>query len=402
MTSLDTRVTTVVEQTPPIGSLLYLAGYLLKLKLSAETTPPDTPDMYSGEIEVQGDNGDMELAKLRGPRGFPGKAQFPLRRQDEPIVNSAADLPNDLTYTREDIGKYWEIDILNFEGVVVDRECHTWYGDRYRILHMGTVGPPGAMPDIQISSGLLEPQALSPTSPSPYPDKTSFVDTSGNRLQPSWRVNLAIPRGIPGDTKALAQMPDVVVTPISSGQLLACSGTFTPEGLPIWKPMGLEQFSTQYFSVPESAFTWYNGSEPRALIGTFTIPPQPFRYSPIVWGHMGAGGLTLSARPLMIGSEVRLNNDKTGKLLARGIGNSLGEVNVMPHYSTMTNQAAAITPENNYAIVSKGDSATLYVNLRSEGQLGRYEFEPKNAQLFVLVQPLMRGVAIEPFEVTDE
>jgi hypothetical protein len=397
--STDTRVvTSTPEQSPPIGSLLYLASYMLKLKLEAEITPPDTPDMYSGELEIQGDAGDMELAKLRGPRGFAGRAQFPLRRQDQPIVASVEDLPTYLTNTQEDIGKYWEIDILNFEGTVVDRECHTWFGNRWRVLHMGTVGAPGEVPDIQISSDLLPPQKH-PT----YPDTTSFVATSGNRLQPDWRMMLAVPRGIPGIVKPLFEMPDVdiPVTP-EEGTIFACSGTFTPGGAPIWKPMGLEQFSTQYFSVPESAFTPYDGSQTRALIGAFTIPPQPFRYSPIVWGHMGAGGLTLSARPLMIGSEVRLNNATTGKLLSRGIGNSLGEVNIMPHYSTRQNQAAAITPENNYAIVSKNTAATIYVNLRSEGQLGVYHFDPEDAQLFVLVQPLMRGVAIEPFEVSDE
>jgi hypothetical protein len=279
----------------------------------------------------------------------------------------------------------------------VDRECHTWFGNRWRVLHMGTVGPPGKVPDIQLSTALLPPQRH-PT----YPDTTSFVGTSGNRLQPSWRVNLAVPRGIPGEIKPLALMPDVDIDPIEAGQIFACTGRFTPQGASIWGPMGMEQFSTQFFSVPESAFIAYDGSAPRAPIGSFTIPAQPFRYTPIVWGHMGAGGLTLSARPLMIGSEVRLNNPTLGKLLARGIGNSLGEVNVMPHYSTMQNAAAAVTPENNYAIVSKNTAATIHVNLRSEGQLGRYQFNPKNAQLFVLVQPLMRGVAIEPFEVSDE
>jgi hypothetical protein len=395
--STDTRVTEQVEQTPPIGSLLYLASYLLRLKLSAEVTPPDTPDMYSGDLEVQGDAGDMELAKLRGPRGFAGRAQFPLRRQDEPIVNSAEELPTDLTNTTEDIGKYWEIDILNFEGTVVDRECHTWFGNRWRVLHMGTVGAPGEVPDIQISTDLLEPQAA-PT----YPDRTSFVDTSGNRLQPSWRINLAVPRGIPGVVKPLALMPDVDVggpgayTPVA-GDVFACSGSHTSGGADIWKPMGLGQFSTQFFSVPEAAFTAYDGDDQRVLIGSFTIPAQPFRYTPIAWGHLGSGGLHLSARPLMIGVEVRLGDPELGRLVARGLGNALGEVNIMPHYSSSRNQAASITPENNRAIVSEGDTAVINVSLYNEGQLGIYHFEPQSAQLFVLVQPMYRNQRIEPF-----
>jgi hypothetical protein len=392
--STDTRVISQVEQTPPLGSLLYLASYLLKLKLSAEITPPDTPDMYSGDIEVQADAGDMELAKLRGPRGFPGRAQFPLRRQDEPIVASPEDLPTNLTNTVEDIGKYWEIDILNFEGTVVDRECHTWFGNRWRVLHMGTVGAPGEVPDIQISVEQLEPQK-----PTPYPDTTSFVATSGNRLQPDWRFMLPIPRGQPGLVRPVHEMPDVDVetTPPQPGDLLACSGSHTPGGSDIFKPMGMDVFSTQFFSIPQAAFSAYNGDDQFAPIGQFNIPAMPFRYTAIVWGHLGAGGLTLSARPLMIGCQVWLGEMGSGKLISRGIGNSLGEVNIMPHYSTRQTGSAAITPENNRAIVSAGAVGHLTINLWNEGQLGIYHFDPKNAQLFALVIPMWRNQRIEPF-----
>jgi hypothetical protein len=397
--STDTRaVTSTPEQSPPIGSLLYLASYMLKLKLEAEITPPDTPDMYSGDLEVLADAGDMEMAKLRGPRGFPGRAQFPLRRMDQPIVYGPEDLPDNLTNTTEDIGKYWEIDILNFEGTVVDRECHTWFGDRWRVLHMGRVGPPGEVPDIQISEHNIEPQKGST-----YPDTSSFVTTRGSRLQPDWSFELAVPQGIAGDIGPLATMPDVDVgdpgayTPVA-GDVFACSG-YKQSGTPVWKPMGMGRFTPQYFSVPEGAFTAYEGYDQRANIGEFTVPPLPFRYTPVVWGHIGAGGVSLSARPLKIGCEVRMDLPITGELVARGLGNSLGEVNIMPHYSSSRNQAAAITPENRRALVQEGETLTIYVNLWNEGLLGTYDFDPKNAQLFVLALPLYRGVAIEPFSI---
>jgi hypothetical protein len=129
------------------------------------------------------------------------------------------------------------------------------------------------------------------------------------------------------------------------------------------------------------------------------VPPLPFRYTPVVWGHIGAGGVSLSARPLKIGCEVRMDTPVTGELVARGLGNSLGEVNIMPHYSHSRNQAATITAENRRALVQEGETLTIYVNLWNEGLLGTYDFDPKNAQLFVLALPLYRGVAIEPFAI---
>src|SRR5882757_1195235 len=374
---------TETSNPPGAGTIIYLASYLLKLALKAETTPPDTPNLYGADIEVQGDQGDMDLDPLMGPKGFPGKAKFPLRRQDPPpVVNNKNDLPTYLTDREEDIGKYWEIDTI-VDGVVVARKCHVWWGSAYtgggsdtapgfRIIQMGTVGVPGAAPTIAVDCELIDPQVGST-----YPDTTSYMKTDGGRLQPGWRFNLAVPAGIPGTTKPLAEMPDVdIVAPgvPVSGDIFACTGRFDSQGRVIWGPLSPRQFATQFFSVPESAFNAYNGYDQRAPIGTFTIPAMPFRYTPIVWGHLGSGGLHLSANPLMIGCEVWLGDPDTGTQISRGMGNALGEVNIMPHYSMPSAPAKNISATNHIALVEPGVAAVLNFDLWNEGQLGVYAF----------------------------
>lgn len=381
---------------PPIGSIIYLASYLLKLKLSAEKTPIDTPDMYSAKLEVQGDQGDMDRSPLAGPRGFPGRAQFGLRRQDPPpVVNSAGDLPTDLTDTEEDRGKYWEIDTI-VDGVVTERISHVWYGNGWKQIMMGTRGVPGAAPQIQVDCVNIHNREGAT-----YPDTKSYVETDGGRLQPSWRFNLNVPAGIPGPAGPVALMPDVdIASPgvPQPGDLFAMTGRYDVQGRAIFGPMSPVAYATQFFSVPQSAFTAYNGYDPRAAIGTYTIPAMPFPYTPIVWGHLGSGGLHLSANPLMIGAEVWMGPPDTGVLISRGFGNALGEVNIMPHYSMPSAPSKNITADNRVAIVPAGQTQVLNFDLWNEGQLGTYVFNPTNAQAFILVQPMERGVVIPPFD----
>lgn len=383
--------------SPGPGTIIYLASYLLKVALKAETTPPDTPNLYGADIEVQGDQGDMDLDPLKGPQGFPGKAKSPLRRQDPPpVVNNQDDLDAlDLTNTTEDIGKYWEIDTI-VDGVVVARKAHVWYGDRWKVIQMGTVGRPGLPPDIQLDC-VTTPN----TAQAVFPDTVSYVETSGGRLQPGWRFHLNVPAGIPGDAGPLGGMPDVdIVSPgvPVSGDVFACTGRFDSQGRAIWGPLSPQQFATQFFSVPESAFSAYDGFDQRAPIGSFTIPAMPFRYTPICWGHLGAGGVHLSANPLMIGCEVWLGEPDTGTLISRGLGNALGEVNIMPHYSSPNAPSRNISAINHVALVEAGVEATLNFDLWNEGQLGVYHFTGNAAQVMILVQPMERDVIFPPFD----
>lgn len=175
--------------------------------------------------------------------------------------------------------------------------------------------------------------------------------------------------------------------------------TATPPGVngaainyPIWVPVAVTQLLPRPYSMPEAAFTAFSGISQRASIGSFSIPPQSFPWTPIVWGHIGAFGIELSANPLMIGCEVRLGDPTSGELIGRGFGNTLGEVNIMPHYSTPSTPGTAITPTNDTAVVPANHSnpaeGTVYVNLFNDGEIGLYLFQPTDAQLFIMLLPV--------------
>jgi hypothetical protein len=241
---------------------------------------------------------------------------------------------------------------------------------------------------------------LTPVEPT-YPDKTSFIGTSGGRLQPSWEFNLAVPSGQMGKAQPLYLFPDTDFSTIAVNDILAASGYFTQAGEMIWKPLAPSAFATQFYSMPESAFTAYTGISQQAAIGSFQLPPQPFPWTPVVWGHIGMGGAMLSTSPFKIGCEVLLGNATQGLMVARGFGTPLGEVNIMPHYSTPANKNRALTPTNRYAVVPANHTdpaqGTVYVNLWNDGQYGAYDFNPQGAQLFLLVVPLERGEPFQPF-----
>jgi hypothetical protein len=196
-----------------------------------------------------------------------------------------------------------------------------------------------------------------------------------------------------------------LITHIGSGATVtytdtgAAGSTQSPPGsntaavqYPIWVPVALNQLLPSPYSMPEAAFSAFTGISQQAPIGSFTIPPQPFPWTPIVWGHIGAFGLELSVNPLLIGCEVLLGNPTGGTMIARGFGNSLGEVNIMPHYSTPYSPAVALSPNNGLAVVPANNTnpaeSTIYVNLYNDGELGLYVYNPTDSQIFIMVMPV--------------
>ena len=168
--------------------------------------------------------------------------------------------------------------------------------------------------------------------------------------------------------------------------------------------------------MPEDQFNAYSGIAQQAPIGSFAIPPQPFPWTPIVWGHIGSiggqglNGLLgividifenllsggLSGAPLTIGCQVLLGDPVNGTQVARGLGNPTGVVNIFPHYSTAANTSASITPTNNYAVVPAnhtGNEGTVYINLYNDGANDYYNYTGQDSQLFIAVIPITASSA---------
>lgn len=258
---------------------------------------------------------------------------------------------------------------------LIGSRAYIWFGDHYKVLMMGSEGPPGPVPIITPSVVLIDPDS----------DEESWVDVTGDAYMPSWQMHLKAPRGPRGYNTRLDLLEDVDMTdaPIN-GQVLAFNGTK-------WKPQFVGAIIPRPYIVPEASFNNYEGISTRAPIGSFAIPAQLFPWKPIVWGKIRAVGLELDSDPLIIGCEVRLGHPTTGQLVARGFGNVSGWTVLTPHTSTPSTPSVAMTPDNETALVPAnhtGNNGTLYINLYNDGLAGIYLFNKANAQLFVQVNPV--------------
>jgi hypothetical protein len=491
---------------PQLGELVPLGHCVIKLDVSAETTMPDTPNGYTAAMKVMADQGDLDKGALQGPQGPPGQIGFQVREAVDPNINSPADL-QPLPNTPDYIGQYYILEDLNSQGQVVGQSMYVWYGTAYRKMMMGSFGPPGPVPNITPIVDLIPP----------YDDNgnpnQSYINTSGPRLDPTWEFELAAPAGPSGQVTAIYEFPDVdeITTAPVNGDLLMFSGRYTADGKELWTPGGIGAQLPHTWSMPEGSFSGFTGVAQQVAIGSFTIPPQPYPWTPIVWGHLGGtdttqvassnaqqllkvtalggtftlsvGGVStppipydanpndilgflenlvtvgvgninavlqgaqntliefinelgsqviapivtdiaglippdlssaligvidsggnlindvfefLSGDPLRIGAQVLLGDPTYGIQVARGMGNTLGRVNIYPHYSSsannLNNRNKSLTPNNGYAVVPANHTdpaqGTVYVNLWNDGQIGVYDFQPGAAQLYVMVQPM--------------
>jgi hypothetical protein len=370
-----------------IGTLIPLGHVIVKLDVSAQTTMPDTPNGYTAQMQVMADQGDLDTGALAGAQGPPGQIGFQVRENVNPFISGPQQLVP-LPNTPEYIGRYYILQDRDDQGTVVAQWAYMWYGTSYRRIMMGAWGPPGPVPNITPEVELVPPYDANGNA------NPSFIETSGPRLDPTWLFELAVPGGPQGPVGPLYLFPDVdeVTNAPVNGDLLEFTGKYTLGGTEIWEPRGLGALLPQAWSVPESAFSSYSGVSQQAPVASFVLPQQKFPWTPVVWGHMGAGGISLSADPLMIGCEVLLGDPTNGIQISRGLGNTLGEVNIMPHYSTPNNKGRTLTPKNEWAVVPANHTnpaeGTIYVNLWNDGQLGIYNFNSQGAQLFVMVKPM--------------
>lgn len=382
----------------PVGSIVYLTSCIIKAKVTAEATMPDTPDMYGAQLEVMDDRGAMDLSSIVGAPGRDGQVQFALRRSDDITIDHISELPDDLTDSIQDIGKYYVIAEKDADGNIVRQRAHVWHGvdTGFVEVYMGAEGVPGAVPRIQPTAALIDP-TLDP-----------FVDTGGTAQAPSWQFNINTQPGTTGwntgnpndPVRWFYQFPDYDGDPPPEEYMvLMCSEDYNDQGDNIWRPANLQALAPRVYSVPESAFSDHTGAfqaitvDEDVNIATVIIPPQPFDWTPIVWGHIAGtnqGLLGLRDRAMRIGCTVRLGPNR--QLISRGFDNGVGQVNLMPHYSTPQRPTKSIGPGNNYGVIKANHSdmtlSTLHVDLHNDGRFGFFDFYATNSQLFIMVVPI--------------
>ena len=365
-----------VVQLLNVGDTVPLGKILANIVLMGVATDPTTPNMFSATLEAFGDQGVLTVPVLQGPPGPQGQPQFALRFQADNLTGPSQ-LPNNLTNTTADIGKFWIFATTNSNGNIVSTIAYIWYGTEYRQLPMGSQGPPGPYPVITPTVNLLDP------------DLTSYIEVSGPTSNPSWELHLAVPAGPTGPAASLATAPDVNLTqPPQLGQVLGFNGQYTLEGAPIFQPMWVGDILPRPYTIPESAFQSYSGiTSGSQTICTWAAPAQQWPWQPWVTGQIDVIGVDLSLLP-ELSAEVRINDPGSGPIVAYGNSNSSGSITLVPHTSSAGAPSASTSPTNGYAQINAGSGTTLYVNLLNTGLATAYRFSASNAQLGMLALPV--------------
>ncbi|ASR85226.1 minor tail protein [Mycobacterium phage SirPhilip] len=333
----------------------------------------NTPGGMSATLEMIDGEAVITTDVLVGPKGDKGDPA-PLVDLQWPALESPTELvelQDELTVA--DKGKGWWI------GTVV----YVWTGNQFQLVRPGPAGPPGATPQISVSCEVI-PMA------DRGPGVKDEVIRSGTSLMPHLHFKLLAPEGPVGPSTNITDAPDYDNhEPPENGQSIVWDSTRPrPDGgAGMWVPSDYTNKHPRLYSVPEAAFTPFTGLAQRQSILQYTVEPQDFAWTPYVGGHIKAFGLELDADPLTIGVEVRLGSPTSGQLIGRGFGNSSSWSTISPHWSTGSDPATAVAPDNGVATVQAGESAVINVNLYNDGLLGAYIFNRNGAQLSILVVP---------------
>lgn len=367
-----------------IGELAYITTVLNNTHVFGLVSDGETPDGFTATFEITGDQGVLVIPALKGDKGDSGSHAFALRLQLS-TIDDPLNLPQTLGATDADIGKYWMIDDVDAQGNVIGSSAYIWFGDHYRRMMMGSRGPAGPVPKITPNFHWIAPED---------PNQLSRVSSSGDPYSPQWdwwlnKEDIRGPQGTPGPFRT---SPDVLITSPQVGDGIFWDGTVGLDGFPIWKNMQPTAVGMRMWTVPEAAFTSFEGMSTRATIGSFQIPSLPFPHKIAVFAHLKAYGIELDPDPLTIGCEVRLGNPTSGQLVARGFGSSIGQVTLIPHTSEPGAPSVSMTPDNAVCKIvanqANPTARTVYINLYNDGITGVYLFNPADAQMFIMAQPV--------------
>jgi len=352
---------------PATGDAVALFQTLMSATWYGVVGDGTTPAGMAATLEMIDDEAVITTDVLVGPKGDKGDPA-PLVDLQWPPLEQAADLDQFRpSLGAGDAGKAWWI------GSVV----YVWDGTDFQMVRPGPAGPPGATPQITVTTETI---------PLDERDENSVdeVIQTGTSLAPNLHFRLLSPQGPTGPSTNITGAPDYDASggAPEDGQTLVWSAAAQK-----WQPSDYTAKQPRFFSVPEAAFTPFSGLAQRQTILAFTVPAQDFSWVPYVTGHIKAFGIELDADPLTIGCEVRLGDATTGQLIGRGFGNISNWTTISPHFSSSGDATTAVAPDNGVATVASGQAAVINVNLYNDGLLGAYVFNNAGAQLSILCLP---------------
>lgn len=347
--------------TAPIpGDPVYLGSFLANTHWYGVVGDGETPAMQVATMEAVGQDAVVCLDALKGEKGDKGDPADIVKMQWDSTITAANQLPSGLNSTT-DVGKAWWIGNL----------VYVWTGSKFVAKAMGSPGNPGPTPQITTTMELIPP------------GQQSVVQQSGTTANPVLHFKIAAPRGPAGPSAAITSAADYDNRlPPEPGQVVTWNGDKN-----LWEPSDFAAKQPRMYSVPEAAFLEFTGIVQRQTVLTYVVEAQDYDWVPYVQGHLRAFGVELDADPLTVGCEVRLGDPISGQVIGRGHGSIANWTVISPHFSTAGDPTAAVSPDNGVAMVRKGQTATISVNVKNDGLLGAYIFNKSGAQLTILTVP---------------
>jgi hypothetical protein len=320
-------------------------------------------------MEIVGEDAAITLDALKGDKGDQGAPADIVKMQYQDAFTDVSQIPvSTLTDELADIGKAWWI------GNMV----YAWSGTTLQAKAMGTAGPPGPVPNVTPEINLLDPDGTT----------ASSIVVSGDPANPTWLFNMKCPAGPAGASGTISGASDLDLTSgVELGEAIVWNGTK-------WQPQQVGTIFPLIYSIPQGAFRSFSGIATIQNIATISLPPQPYPWTPLVFGHIKALGLELATDPLTLGAAAFLGADGNagGQLIARGFGNITSFANFSPHYSQAGATMTAMVPGNGTAVVPANHTGTqgdIYIDLWNDGALGAYSFNNNNAQAVIMAMPVV-------------
>lgn len=300
-----------------------------------------------------------------GPRGVPGTTFWKMGE----IADEAA---RPVGLTAADRGKWWHR--LDDNGMDV------WDGAAWR-HSTDAVGPQGPTAD---------PNTLTVTTVHDPALTTAAVDIVGTGAAQTMTVTapagfpgLRGPAGASGSIGAATDFDDVNGPSRRSLFALGPNGTrwqvqSPPNGFGPWSWYGAADFNAD---VPTA-------TTDKTTMGTFVIPPLPFRWRPLAYGHMAAGALASSGAKCVV--YVRLGGPN-GVTIANGSGARYNGpiTQLIPLIPAFGDEGTKpLSPTSEYATVPANQEAVLVMTVEREGPANQYAVHSNHASLVVWALPV--------------
>ncbi|QDQ97991.1 hypothetical protein [Tomitella fengzijianii] len=324
-----------------------------------------------GVIEMIGDNAEIEIPAYRGEQGLAGRDGTPPKLHE---VDTVDDVPTDAELTHDMIGHGYH--------VTGSRDVHfvtTAPADdnalRIETLYdwLGTQGETGPPPEFSIGSVTTSDDVsnaqIEETGPGAY------------ALHMTLRRGRQGAQGNPGPAAAIRKAADYDNTRRPRANEVPTWNAADKQWQPRLPRSAMGPYTLPPRSLSDAHANPLSGTK-KILMGSRSIPGQPFDWHPWVAGHAQANsGITARA-----GVEVRIGPDEDNSVVVAvgtAVANmSLYSIPIAPHFDV------EVDPDSDHALIPAGQETVMFVyGVRTNSSIDEWTVHAGGTHVALQVMP---------------